>query len=158
METIGLRLKKYLEYKNVVRKDFATSVDIPYASLNHIINSNRNMSSDIMDKIFTYFPDLNTRWFITGKGPMEYTSASYHLDPVLEQSHDTMKEVDEYIKNLSEEDIKRLEEQGVKVKFDTTDYSKELDEETIESLLQEFIKKDEVRDVIRQMIKENKEK
>lgn len=158
METIGLRLKKYLEYKNVVRKDFATSVDIPYASLNHIINSNRNMSSDIMDKIFTYFPDLNTRWFITGKGPMEYTSASYHLDPVLEQSHDTMKEVDEYIKNLSEEDIKRLEEQGVKVKFEDENIDPlGLDEEETEKLLQEFIKKDEVRDVIRNMINEVRE-
>lgn len=158
METIGLRLKKYLEYKNVVRKDFATNVDIPYASLNHILNGNRNMSSDIMDKIFMYFPDLNTRWFITGKGPMEYTSASYHLDPVLEQSHDAVKVADEYIKNLSQEDIELLESQGLKVKFDTTDYSKELDEETIESLLQEFIKKDAVRDVIREMIKESKVK
>lgn len=158
MESIGSRLRKYLEFKGVSRKEFATDIDIIYSSLNRILNSDRAMNSETLGKVLDYFPDLNARWFLTGKGPMEYTSASYHLDPVLEQSHDTMKEVDEYIKNLSEEDIKRLEEQGVKVKFDTTDYSKELDEETIESLLQEFIKKDEVRDVIRQMIKENKEK
>lgn len=158
MEDIGSRLREYLEFKGVKRSLFAEECDIPYNSLTRILNNSRNISSEVIGKIFSYFPDLNARWLITGKGPMEYTAASYHLDPVLEQSHDTMKEVDEYIKNLSEEDIKRLEEQGVKVKFDTTDYSKELDEETIESLLQEFIKKDEVRDVIRQMIKENKEK
>ncbi|MDM1441884.1 helix-turn-helix transcriptional regulator [Myroides odoratimimus] len=156
MKFIGLRLKEYLEYKNVARKDFAHSTDIPYASLNHIINSNRNMSSDIMEKVFTYFPELNARWFITGKGPMEYTAASYHLDPVLEQSHDAIKEADEYIKNLPKEDIERLEAEGLKVKFDDNDYSKDLDDETIDSLLKEFIKKDEIRDFLREMIKENK--
>ncbi|EKB02372.1 hypothetical protein HMPREF9711_03157 [Myroides odoratimimus CCUG 3837] len=158
METIGLRLKKYLEHKEVPRNIFCDTIGMKYNSLSRIINGSAAMNSDTLDRIFTYFPDLNARWFITGKGPMEYTAASYHLDPVLEQSHDTMKEVDEYIKNLSEEDIKRLEEQGVKVKFEDENIDPlGLDEEETEKLLQEFIKKDEVRDVIRNMINEVRE-
>ncbi|EHO05367.1 hypothetical protein HMPREF9714_03305 [Myroides odoratimimus CCUG 12901] len=156
METIGLRLKKYLEYKEVPRNVFCDTIGMKYNSLSRIINGSAAMNSDTLDKIFMFFPDLNTRWFITGKGPMEYTAASYHLDPVLEQSHDAIKEADEYIKNLPKEDIEFLESQGMKVKFDTTDYSKDLDDETIDSLLKEFIKKDEVRDFLKDMIKEKK--
>lgn len=158
MKFIGLRLKEYLEYKNVARKDFAHSTDIPYASLNHIINSNRNMSSDIMEKVFTYFPELNARWFITGKGPMEYTAASYHLDPVLEQSHDAIKEADEYIKNLPKEDIERLEAEGLKLEFDDNDYLQVLDEETIDSVLKQLVRKEEFKGFLRDVIKEFRNK
>ena len=80
METIGLRLKKYLEYKEVARIDFCDAIDIKYNSLSRIINGSAAMNSETLNKIFTYFPDLNTRWFITGKGPMEYTISSYFIN------------------------------------------------------------------------------
>jgi len=80
MSSIGLRLKEYLEFKGVKRADFAESNDIPYNSLTSILNSKRNMSSEVMEKIFTFFPELNARWLITGKGPMEYTVSSYFID------------------------------------------------------------------------------
>lgn len=80
METIGLRLKKYFEFKDEKRKQFCETVDIPYSSLTQILNGGRNMSSEILDKVLTYFPDLNARWLITGKGPMEYTISSYFID------------------------------------------------------------------------------
>ncbi len=80
MSSIGLRLKEYLEFKEVKRADFAESNDIPYNSLTSILNSKRNMSSEVMEKIFNFFPELNARWLITGKGPMEYTVSSYFID------------------------------------------------------------------------------
>ncbi|WP_158962367.1 helix-turn-helix domain-containing protein [Myroides fluvii] len=90
MEVIGLRLKKYLEYKDVKRADFAEEVNMSYASLTHLLNGNRNMSSDMLDRIFTYFPDLNARWFVSGKGPMEYTVSSYFIDQ--EKEYPVVKE------------------------------------------------------------------
>nr|WP_286429028.1 hypothetical protein [Myroides marinus] len=125
-----------------------------YNSLSRIINGSAAMNSDTLDKIFTFFPDLNTRWFITGKGPMEYTAASYHLDPILETPVDIVREVDEYISKLPKEDIDRLEEEGLKVKFNTH----EIDDKTVETLLKEFIQSDETKELLRNLIKENKEK
>lgn len=84
--SVGGRLKQYMEFKGVKRADFAESNDIPYNSLTSILNSKRNMSSEVMEKIFTYFPELNARWFLTGKGPMEYTVSSYFLDKEKEAS------------------------------------------------------------------------
>ncbi|WP_353158399.1 helix-turn-helix transcriptional regulator [Myroides odoratus] len=80
METIGSRLRKYLEFKGVSRKDFASDIEIIYSSLNRILNSDRAMNSDTLSKVLEYFPDLNARWFLTGKGPMEYTAAAYFID------------------------------------------------------------------------------
>ncbi|MDM1502295.1 hypothetical protein HX071_08760 [Myroides marinus] len=154
METIGLRLKKYLEYKEVPRNVFCDTIGMKYNSLSRIINGSAAMNSDTLDKIFTFFPDLNTRWFITGKGPMEYTAASYHLDPILETPVDIVREVDEYISKLPKEDIDRLEEEGLKVKFNTH----EIDDKTVETLLKEFIQSDETKELLRNLIKENKEK
>ncbi len=158
METIGLRLKKYLEYKEVPRNVFCDVIGMKYNSLSRIINGVAAMNSDTLDKIFTYFPNLNSRWFITGKGPMEYTAASYHLDPVLEQSTDPLKEANEYIKNLSEEDIAVLESRGMKVKFEEDNDTQNLDDVNLDNLLKELIQKDEVREFFRDMIKEIKEK
>ncbi|MDM1441882.1 helix-turn-helix transcriptional regulator [Myroides odoratimimus] len=77
--SIGDRLRIYLGAKKVNRKEFCEAVDIPYNSLSHMLGNGRNMSSDTLNKIFTYFPNLNSRWLVTGKGPMEYTVEAYHL-------------------------------------------------------------------------------
>ncbi|MGL5276389.1 hypothetical protein [Myroides sp.] len=154
MDDIGTRLREYLDFKGIKRSLFAEECDIPYNSLTRILNNSRNLSSEVIGKIFNYFPDLNARWFITGKGPMEYTVASYHLDPVLETPVDIVREVDEYISKLPKEDIDRLEEEGLNVKFNTH----EIDDKTVETLLKEFIQSDETKELLRNLIKENKEK
>ncbi|MDM1378198.1 hypothetical protein [Myroides marinus] len=130
MSSTGLRFKKYLEYKGVKRSDFSESTDIPYNSLSSILNGNRNISSDVLEKMFTFFPELNARWLVTGNGPMEYTIASYNID--------------------------KEDSGGLKSSIEDND-PVGFDKETTEKLLQEFIKKDEVRDAIREMINEVRE-
>ncbi|ALU25238.1 helix-turn-helix transcriptional regulator [Myroides odoratimimus] len=129
METIGLRLKKYFEFKGAKRKEFCEEVGLPYNSLTQILNSSRNMSSEILDKVFTYFPELNARWLVTGNGPMEYTAASYHLDPVLEQPKQKIDDPEDFVKNITKEDL--------------------------DTLLDDFIEKDNVREKFKSMLKES---
>lgn len=129
MEDIGSRLRDYLDFKGVKRSLFAEECDIPYNSLTRILNNSRNLSSEVIGKIFTYFPDLNARWFITGKGPMEYTAASYHLDPVLEQPKQKIDDPEDFVKNITKEDL--------------------------DTLLDDFIEKDNVREKFKSMLKES---
>lgn len=123
METIGLRLKKYLEYKDVSRNLFCDAIGMKYNSLSRIINGSAAMNSDTLNKIFTYFPDLNARWLMTGNGPMDYGRDSYYLDQELENGLEGKRP----IKDECE-------------KYDTKPAEKSIDE-----ILMTFIDKEDVR-------------
>lgn len=132
MDEIGSRLKEYLDYKGVKRSVFADECNIPYNSLTRILNNSRNVSSEVIGKIFNYFPELNARWLITGKGPMEYSATAYYLDPILEVNEvkkDYQKESDAYIESLTEEKLDKL--------------------------LDDFIQKEDVREAFKKMMKES---
>ncbi|MDM1441883.1 helix-turn-helix transcriptional regulator [Myroides odoratimimus] len=103
--SVGSRLRIYLEYKNVSRNIFSEIIEIKYSSLSRIINGNGAMNSDTLEKIFTYFPELNTRWFITGKGPMEYPAGSYYIDK--EMDNQPIREID-YSEKLLRNSIQKF--------------------------------------------------
>lgn len=123
MESIGFRLKKYLEFKGVSRKDFASDIDIIYSSLNRILNSDRAMNSDTLSKVLDYFPDLNSRWLLTGKGPMDYGGESYYIDHELENSLESKRTI----------------------KDECTNYDAKSTEKSIDEILMTFIDKEDVR-------------
>lgn len=73
MKSIGLRLKKVLEKKQMSYSEFANAADIHYNSVTRMLNGETSMNSKTLHKVFMVFPDLNARWFITGEGSMMST-------------------------------------------------------------------------------------
>ncbi len=89
--SIGSRLKKVLEFKGMSYTEFALKSEIHYNSVTRMLNSDMAMNSKTLSKIFSIFPDLNTRYLITGEGEM-FKNESENIEEVAEEKQ-------EYIKN-----------------------------------------------------------
>lgn len=68
--SIGSRLKKVLEFKGMSYTEFAIKSEIHYNSVTRMMNSDMAMNSKTLSKVLSIFPDLNTRYLITGEGEM----------------------------------------------------------------------------------------
>ncbi|OAV65572.1 hypothetical protein Barb4_03289 [Bacteroidales bacterium Barb4] len=64
------RLKEYLKYKKVGRNKFEAAIGV---SIGYISTKAITITSDVIEKVCAYFPELNIDWLITGRGEMEFT-------------------------------------------------------------------------------------
>ena len=61
------RLKQYIEHKKMSVRSFEKVCGLSYGYIN---NMRVSMQPDKVENIATHFPDLNTRWLLTGEGSM----------------------------------------------------------------------------------------
>jgi len=67
MDSIGLRLKHYIEEKDLSAIEFSEQVGIQRSSLSHLYSGRNKPSIDLLLKIKKQFPDINLEWLITGE-------------------------------------------------------------------------------------------
>ena len=63
--TVG-RIIKFIEYKGISKREFATSVGISHS----LIGKANAIGSDKLENILSKYPELNPVWLLTGEGDM----------------------------------------------------------------------------------------
>ncbi len=66
MDSIGQRLKQYIEEKDLSAIEFSELVGIQRSSLSHLYSGRNKPSIDLLLKIKNQFHDINLEWLITG--------------------------------------------------------------------------------------------
>lgn len=61
------RLKEFLSFKKIGRNKFEERANI---ATGYVSSKSISISSDVIEKTATLFPDLNIDWLVTGKGEM----------------------------------------------------------------------------------------
>ncbi|MDO5664428.1 MAG: helix-turn-helix transcriptional regulator [Bacteroidia bacterium] len=64
------RIKQIMENENLTPARFADKLQINRANISHILNGRNNPSLDIVSKILSEMPHINTEWLINGFGQM----------------------------------------------------------------------------------------
>lgn len=67
MEEIGIRIKQFMEDKNLSPTEFAEQVGIQRSSLSHLFSGRNKPSIDLLLKVKKQFPDADLEWLICGK-------------------------------------------------------------------------------------------
>lgn len=76
---VAIRLKLFIEHKNLSYSQFADECKIPRPSLSQLITGRNKKISDILvGQIHAAFPDLNILWLLFGEGEMLASSHSYN--------------------------------------------------------------------------------
>lgn len=75
------RIKKIMESENMTPARFADNLQIGRAVISHILNGRNNPSLDVITRILTQMPDIDSEWLLTGSGNMYKSEANnYHSD------------------------------------------------------------------------------
>ena len=81
--SIGDRLKEWINSKELSASDFAKQLQIQRSALSHIFSGRNKPSVDVLLKIKNAYPEINLDWLITGE-----LSAHIEADkPKLEESN-----------------------------------------------------------------------
>ena len=65
--SIGERLKEWINSKELSASDFAKQLQIQRSALSHIFSGRNKPSVDVLLKIKDAYPDISLDWLITGK-------------------------------------------------------------------------------------------
>jgi len=97
------RIKKIIEKERSNPSLFADQIGISRGTMNHILNGRNNPSLDVITKILTCFPDINSEWLLFGNGQI-YKGDKAFLQPTLfDQAPiipDKLQEKTEYRKEI----------------------------------------------------------
>lgn len=64
------RIKLIMDSENMNPARFADTLEIGRAVVSHILNGRNNPSLDVITRILTKMPNINSEWLLTGIGPM----------------------------------------------------------------------------------------
>jgi transcriptional regulator with XRE-family HTH domain len=64
------RIVTFIENERITPAEFADQIGIQRSSLSHVLNGRNNPGFSFIQKILTTFPQINSRWLITGEGNM----------------------------------------------------------------------------------------
>ena len=70
------RFKLWLDSENLNANSLAKLVDLNRSSISHIVNGRNKPSIDMLEKILSFYPNLNINWLITGFGSMNITQST----------------------------------------------------------------------------------
>ena len=65
------RVKKILEEFRLSPSQLAETLNVQRSNISHILSGRNKPSLDLIQKILTEFPDLNSDWLLFGKGDMK---------------------------------------------------------------------------------------
>lgn len=64
------RIKEYIDFKGIRISMFEKSIGISNGSFGGQLKKNRTIGIDKLERILTFYPELNAEWVLTGKGTM----------------------------------------------------------------------------------------
>jgi transcriptional regulator with XRE-family HTH domain len=64
------RILEILKIKNLSPAQFADLIDVQRSSISHLIAGRNKPSLEFVQKILKTFPEINTDWLLSGKGPV----------------------------------------------------------------------------------------
>lgn len=67
------RIKQIMDSENMSPARFADSLGIGRAVISHVLNGRNNPSLEVITRILTKIPTINTDWLLTGEGTMYKT-------------------------------------------------------------------------------------
>lgn len=100
------RLKLFIDHKGISLNAFDKSINAGNGYTGRQIKNQASIGSDILEKIFSTYPDLNINWLFTGNGSMTLDDGELVEEPVSESNFDILKylkEKDETIRLLNVE-------------------------------------------------------
>jgi len=65
-----IRIKKWIECKELKPSSFADLIGVNRATISHVLSGRNKPSIDFLDKMIRAFPDLNSNWIVSGDGFM----------------------------------------------------------------------------------------
>lgn len=74
------RIKLIMESENMTPARFADKLHIGRAVVSHILNGRNNPSLDVITRILTQMPNINSDWLLTGNGEMYKTKGKPRSD------------------------------------------------------------------------------
>ena len=89
------RIQKFIEYKGMSPGDLATVLDVQRSNISHILNGRNKPGAHFIEKFLNVFPEIDARWFLTGKGEM--ISSKNHSDDSTSSSKNEIKSEHEII-------------------------------------------------------------
>lgn len=60
----GEKLKILYTEKGLTQREFAVDIKESLSQINKIVNGHRNVSAEFLQKLITYFQDLDLNWFL----------------------------------------------------------------------------------------------
>lgn len=75
---VNERLKSFFAHKGLSAYAVSKTTGVPHTTVAHILRST-DVKISSLEKIVDYYPDLNIRWLITGKGEMLEKTASMEV-------------------------------------------------------------------------------
>jgi len=64
------RLHFFLKSKNLSFNRFEKTIDVSHGSLSSAFKHNKNVGSNVLEKILLKYPELSAEWLLRGKGEM----------------------------------------------------------------------------------------
>lgn len=64
------RILEILKIKNLSPAQFADLIGVQRSSISHLISGRNKPSLEFIQRILKTFPDINTDWMLSGKGPV----------------------------------------------------------------------------------------
>ena len=86
------RIKAIMEAEKMTPARFADSLHIGRAVVSHILNGRNNPSLDVITRILTNIPSINSEWLLTGSGSMYKieNSEKFDIEDVTADSQNTV--------------------------------------------------------------------
>lgn len=81
------RIKKIMDSENMTPARFADSLQIGRAVISHILNGRNNPSLDVITRILTEMPKIDSQWLLTGTGSMYKTDISNQRTNIKDQNN-----------------------------------------------------------------------
>ncbi|GAB3814600.1 helix-turn-helix transcriptional regulator [Pontibacter rugosus] len=70
------RIKQLMEYKSLSSTQFADAIEIPRATVSHILSERNKPSLEVIMKIASTYRDVSINWLMLGEGAMTAANAA----------------------------------------------------------------------------------
>lgn len=64
------RILEFIASENITAAEFADRIGVQRSSVSHVLNGRNNPGFAFIQKILETFPEVNSRWLLTGEGQM----------------------------------------------------------------------------------------
>lgn len=90
------RLKKFLLYRELSFNKFEKSLGVSHGSISNAWKHQRNIGSNVIEKILATYPEINAEWLLRGEGEMLNATRM----PIFDSTHSKEQTDEEVIERL----------------------------------------------------------